>query len=404
MCSLRVLTTIRKAEYAELIGLFFVQGAAAAMWLVPLTSILEAHGLAIIRPYAYAATGLAAFVSPLIFGAVADRRLSPIKVLRGLAFAAAVATTAFAAAIQMGWNAWLVLFLIQIYSFCYAPLISLSSTIIFARVTDSQKEFGPIRAMYTLGWMAGCWTVSALNADQSPVAEYVGAATWLIVAGFTYLLPSMETPKPVECLTLRQRLGWDALVLLKHPDHRVVFVTAALIAIPMAAFYPYSPPHMQALGLRHTSAWMSLGQVSELICMFSLGSLLGKFRLKWVFLAGLALTVLRFVLCAMDSQLSLLAGIFLHGTSYTLVLVTAQIYVDQRVDPSWRARAQSLMTVANSGFGNLFGYLSAGAWFAYCTKQGATQWPLFWNGIAAVSAAVLLYFLAVYRGRKRENG
>lgn len=403
VCPWRVLTTIRKAEYRKLVALFFIQGAAAAMWLVPLTSVLAAHHLAAIRPYAYAATGLAAFISPLIFGAMADRHLSPILVLRGLSMATAVMITIASGAIQMGWNQWLVLGLIQIYSLCAAPLTSISSTIIFARLADSQKEFGPIRGMYTFGWMAGCWIVSALNADQSTTAGYTGAATWLIVSVFTYFLPPLETPKAVEHLTLRQRLGWDALALLKNPDHRVVFFTVALLAIPLAAFYPYSPPHMRELGLQHTSAWMTLGQVTEMICMFSLGALLTKWRLKWIFLAGLGFSVLRFLLCALNSKFWLLAGVFLHGASFTLVFITAQIYLDQRVEASWRARAQALMTLVNSGFGNLAGYLSCGAWFAFSTKGNVTRWPLFWLGMAAASGAVLVYFLAVYRGRKREN-
>ena len=94
MCAPRVLTTLRRAEYAELIGLFFLQGAALGMWFVPLSSVLEAHGLAHIRPYAFATSGVAAFVSPLLFGAMADRHASPVKVLRWLALATAIAMAA----------------------------------------------------------------------------------------------------------------------------------------------------------------------------------------------------------------------------------------------------------------------------------------------------------------------
>jgi nucleoside transporter len=369
-----------------------------------LTTVLSAHGLAMIRPYAYAASGAAAFVSPLIFGAIADRHVSPVKVLRWLALATAAALTIVSIAIQQSLNPWLVLALIQIYSLCASPLMSISSTIIFARLADSQKEFGPIRAMFTIGWMAGCWVISAMNADQSTIAGFSGAITWMIVSGFTYFLPVMEIPKAAEHLTLRQRLGWDALALLKNPDHRVVFMTVALLAIPLAAFYPFSPPHMRELGLQHTSAWMTLGQVTEMICMFTLGALLTRWRLKWIFVAGLGFSVLRFLLCALNGKAWLLMGVFLHGASYTLVYITAQIYLDQRVDSSWRARAQALMTLVTSGVGNLLGYLGTGAWFAACTGPGGTRWTLFWNGLALGSAAVLVYFLAVYRGRMRQSG
>jgi hypothetical protein len=301
-------------------------------------------------------------------------------------------------AIQLRWSPWLVLALIQLHALCSSPTWSISSTIVFARLADAKKEFGPIRAMATLGWMAGCWLVSALGADASTLAGYCGAAVWLVVCGFTYFLPVLETPKSIEKLTWPQRFGLDALTLLKNHDHRVVFITVALFCIPLAGFYPYTPPHLKELGFERTTAWMSLGQVTEVISMFVLGALL-NWRLKWIFTLGLSFGVLRFVLCALNSKAYLLAGVVLHGCSFTLVIITAQIYLDQRVEAAWRARAQALMSLMNSGVGNLIGYLGTGWWFAASTPASGTQWALFWGGLAATVAAVLIYFLFAYRGR-----
>jgi nucleoside transporter len=397
-----MLRTLRKAEYAELNILFFVQAAAMGIWLVPLGAVLDANGLHAIKPFAFAASALAAFVSPLIFGAMADRQVSPVTVLRGLALASAVTMAMVSAAIHARLNPWLVLALIQLYSLCSAPTWSIVSTIVFARLEDAKKEYGPVRAMATLGWMAGCWLVSALNADTSSLAGYSGAVVWLLVAAFTFFLPSLEMPPAVENLTWSERFGLDALALLKNRDHRVVFVTVALFSIPLAAFYPYAPTHMRDLGMTHTSAWMSLGQVSEIIAMFSLGALILKWRLKWIFLCGLGLGVLRFALSALNTKAWLLLGISLHGASFTLVFITAQIYLDQRVDAAWRARAQALMTLMSGGVGNLIGYLGAGGWFAVCAGTPGTSWPLFWGGLAAVVAAVMVYFLT-YHGKGTER-
>ena len=109
MCAARVFTTLRRAEYAELIALFFIQGAALGMWFVPLTGVLEEHGLASIRPLAFAAGSVAAFISPLVFGAMADRHFSPVKVLRALSLATAVSMAAASYAIQSGAGAPVVL-------------------------------------------------------------------------------------------------------------------------------------------------------------------------------------------------------------------------------------------------------------------------------------------------------
>ena len=404
MCAPRVLKTLRRAEYAELIGLFFLQGAALGMWFVPLSSVLEAHGLAHIRPYAFATSGVAAFVSPLLFGAMADRHASPVKVLRWLALATAIAMAAASTAIGQGASPWLVLALVQLHAFCSSPTWSIASTIVFARLEDAKKEFGPVRAMATLGWMGGCVLVSVMGADRSPWAGYGGAIAWLAVSVFTFWLPALETPKAVEGLTWRQRFGYDALELLKNRDHRVVFLTTALFTIPLAAFYPYTPPHLQELGLTHTSAWMSAGQITEVVAMLSLGTLLLRWRLKWIIALGLALGAVRFLLASTGTTWGLVSGVLLHGASFTLVIITAQIYLDQRVDPAWRARGQALMALMNSGVGNMVGYLGAGGWFAACTTAGRTQWTPFWLGLAGAMAAVLVFFLAMYRGRGRREG
>jgi len=386
-------------EYTELTALFLIQGAAMGMWFVPLSTVLDAHGLQAIKPFAFATTGVAAFISPLFFGAMADRHASPVKVLRGLALATAAAMALASTAIQFGWSPWLVLAFIQLHALCSSPTWSIASTIVFSRLRDAKREFGPIRAMATLGWMGGCWLVSALNADASTRAGHNGALAWLVVAAFTFLLPEVESPQPSGRPTLSQRLGLDALTLLKNPDHRVVFITAALFNIPLAAFYPYTPPHLRELGLTHTTAWMTLGQVTEIFAMLLLARVLATCRLKWVLAAGLGCGFLRYALCALDGKAWILLGITLHGCSFTLVFITAQIYLDERIDPAWRARAQALMALLTGGVGNLIGYLGTGWWFAANARPEGEHWPVFWGGLAVAVAVVLAYFLAAYHGR-----
>ena len=116
----------------------------------------------------------------------------------------------------------------------------------------------------------------------------------------------------------------------------------------------------------------------------------------------LILGTVRFALSAIDSRSWLLAGVFLHGCSYTLVIITAQIYLEKRVDAAWRARAQALMTLMTSGVGNLTGYLGSGWWYSVCTTDTGTRWPLFWTGLAVVVAAILIYFQAAYQGVRAQ--
>jgi MFS family permease len=395
----RVLNTIVGwAEYGELAALFFFQAMATSMWLVPLSRILNAQGFKELSPYAYGTFAVSAFFSPLIFGAMADRQTSPSRVMRWLAIISGLTLLPATLSIYYGWPSAIALLLLQLYAITASPTTSLASAIVFSRLRDSHRQFGPLRAIATFGWMCGCWLISALNIDASPNTGYVVAIIWFVLAAVTLLLPNVAPPAGSP-MTFRQRMGWDALVLLKNHDHRVVFLTVALFCIPLAAFYPHTPYHLQQLGFEHTTALMSLGQVTEIISMLCLAALFARWRLKWIFAAGLSFGVLRFVLCALNQKAWLLAGITLHGFSFTLVFVTAQIYLNERIESVWRARAQALLSLMTSGFGNLAGYLGTGFWFDTASKSGATRWPLYWSGLAIAVAAVFLFFLIAYHGR-----
>src|SRR2546425_12104261 len=117
----------RQSEFAELSTLFFLQATAMGSWFVPLGTVLDAHGFEGIKPMAFATSATAAFVSPLTFAAMADRHVPPLRVLRWLAVATALAMALAASAIQTAANPSLVLALIQLHALCSAPSSGLST-------------------------------------------------------------------------------------------------------------------------------------------------------------------------------------------------------------------------------------------------------------------------------------
>ena len=387
-------------DYLELVTLFFIQAMAMGMWFVPLGSVLDGNGYGNIKDLAFATSGISAFISPLIFGSLADRSISPVRLLRWLSFATAAAMALASVAITCKWHSLLVLAFVQLHSLCSSPTWSLSTTIVFSRLHDPKREYGPIRAMATIGWVVGCWIVSALSADQSATAGFSGAIIWVGVAFFTFTLPMVAPPPSKTPGTWKQRLGLDALTLLKNRDHRVVFVATAVFNIPLCAFYPYTPAHLRELGFHATTAWMTFGQATEVLAMFLLAGLLAKWRLKTIFLTGIGFGVLRYAACALNTPFWLLAGITMHGCAFTLYLITTQIYLEQRIDSAWRARAQALYTLMLAGVGNTIGYLGCGAWARQAGYGGTMNWTLFWGGLAVSVALIWLWFAWSYTGRK----
>ncbi len=385
-------------------ALFFLNAAAIGMWSVPLGNVLKAHGYEAVVPLAYACSAVSAFVSPMIFGALADQRISPTRLVRWLA----VVTAAFLALTFYGigqhWHARWVLAALQVQSVAAAPIFGLTTAIVMARLRDPGREFGPVRAWGSLGWMAAGGLVSwVLVADTSVLCGYAAAGTWLVSAASTLLLPEVPPLENKTHRTWRDIFGLEALELFAHRDHRVVFLTAALFTIPMAAFYPYTPMQLRELGVAHAAAAMSLGQVTELIAMFGLAALSARVRLKWVFLSGIGFGVLRYALCALNDRTWLLIGVALHGLAFTLYFITAQIYLEQQVPARMRARAQALLGVMLGGFGNLAGYLGNGWWKSANTVADVTQWPRFWLGLTLVMAAVFAFFAFSYRGQPQPG-
>jgi hypothetical protein len=145
---------------------------------------------------------------------------------------------------------------------------------------------------------------------------------------------------------------------------------------------------------------MSLAQTTEILVMLVLAGLMTRFRLKWVFLSGILICVVRYALNAVNTLPAVLIGTTLHGFAFTLYFITTQIYLEERIDPKWRVRAQALLSLLMSGVGNLFGYLGGGWWFQACSSPDApTNWQLFWIGETALTAAVCLFFALAYKGR-----
>lgn len=383
-----------------LVLLFFFTAMPLGMWNVPLANVFAAYGRAHLVPWVLATTAVAAFISPLFVGALADQRHPPTTLLRWLCLGTSAGLALTCTALARGINDGMILLCAQALALVTAPLWGVTTSIVLAQLREPKREFGPIRACATFGWMVGCWVVSlVLKADASVLAGYSAAVLWLGVAAFTWTLPATPPTDAQARRNWRQILGLDALDLLKNRDHRVVFITAALYSVPLAAFYPYTARHLHDLEVPGISAVISLAQTTEILTMLLLFRVLSRVRLKWVFLAGIAVCVLRYYLNSLGTPAWIMVGTTLHGFAFTLYFITAQIYLEERIDPKWRVRAQALLALLMGGVGNLLGYLGGGWWHGLCMKDGVTDWSRFWLGETALTAVVCVFFALAYRGR-----
>lgn len=196
------------------------------MWQVCLGNVLKAHGLAQFISLAYAASAISAFISPMIVGALADQSIAPTRLLRWLAGSAAAWLALAFVGIDRHWSPWAILALMQMHALSATPTMSLLTSIVFERLREPSREFGPLRAWATFGWIAAGWTVSwVLNADTSTLSGYAAAATFAGVSIFSLFLPVVQPLELKLARSWRDVLGLEALELLRDRDHRVVFST-----------------------------------------------------------------------------------------------------------------------------------------------------------------------------------
>ncbi|WP_325099571.1 MFS transporter [Luteolibacter yonseiensis] len=396
-------STNGRGVFVRLWLVFFLQGMTPGFWMPALTNILKARGLEDWVALVFIVPPLCAVISPLIGGALADQRVAADRLFAWTSLIGSVALLAAFGTLHAGWNPWWFVALLGCYSLVSGPAWGLLTTIALTNLSEGERKFPLVRLGATLGWMlAGVTTSYVLKADTSPTAGYASAATRMTVGMLAFFLP--HTPPLGKGSSWQSRLGLDAFSLMKHRDHCVFFVVTAIYSIPLTAFYMYAPELLKVLGDQRSTATMTLAQITEVAAMLLVGSVMMKFRVKTVLLWSLGLSVVRFGMSGYAGASGMIgwhiAGIMLHGMCYTFYFITAQVFLDRRVDPGMRGQAQGLLSLVTSGLGPLVGAVVCG-WVRrhYVTADGH-GWLDFWSILAGIIAVCFVVFAVFYRGRE----
>ncbi len=131
-----------------------------------------------------------------------------------------------------------------------------------------------------------------------------------------------------------ERLGINALGLLKERSFAVFFCSAILICVPLAFYYQNANLFLVESGVANPAGKMTIGQISEAGFILLLPFFFRRFGFKITLLIGMFAWSLRYTLFALgnagDLLWMLLAGIALHGVCYDFFFVAGQVYTDAR--------------------------------------------------------------------------
>lgn len=379
---------------------FFTWGA----WYVTLgTYLFDRFGASAVQVgSAYANFSLAAALSPVFVGLIADRYFAAQRVLGVLHLLGAGVLVLLARIDDYGPFWWLLL----LYTLLYAPTMALMNSVTFRQLKDGGKEFPFIRVFGTVGWIVAGLLLGYLGIENSASLFYLAAGSSAALGLVSFTLPDTP-PERTGNTSLGAVLGKEALVLFRQRSFLVFFLSSLAICIPLSFYYSFANPFLNDVGIVNAAGKMTLGQLSEFLFLLVIPFAFKRFGIKAMLVAGIVAWIIRYLLFAYgdaDSRISMLyVGILLHGVCYDFFFVTGQIYVDRAAGERIRSAAQGLITFATYGVGMLIGSYVSGLiteWFAL-PADAAMQFD--WQGVwlipAGIAAVVLVVFLVTFRDR-----
>jgi len=348
---------------------------------------------------AYSTAAIAAIISPVVVGMIADRFFSANRVLAFLNIGGALLLFWLTRIDSFSLFFPVLLF----YSICFMPTMSLTNSISLANLQNPAKEFSRIRLFGSFGWIGAGLLISALGLEAYSTPFLIGAGISLLAGLYALVLPYNAPVRTAGKTKIGQILGFDAFKLTKDRSFLVLLVFSALICIPLAFYDSFTNLFITDVGIKNAAAAMSMGQIAEVIFLFSFPFFFLKLKYKGSIVAAIVAWVLMYGFFALGARTGETGFIYavlpLHGFCFTFFFVAGQLFVDEKAPLSLRNSAQGLISFATYGVGKYLGTLIAGKIVDHHTVEEAYRWEHIW----IIPFIMALVFLTGFVFLFREN-
>tara|TARA_B100001057_G_scaffold265792_2_gene265993 strand:+ start:247 stop:1557 length:1311 start_codon:yes stop_codon:yes gene_type:complete len=407
---------------------FFIWG----VWYVPMYPFLDNLGVDATKiGFAYSATGLAAIVSPIFIGMIADK-FFPSQIVLGVMHLLG-GFFLFMASKATDWSSFLPYLLAHL--FCYMPTLALVNSVLFQSVKDPQKDAPAIRTFGTIGWIVSGIVIGSsflVGAEESlkfqipgflggPDAPedsiglgltnlplLIGAGASMLLGVFSFFLPNTPPQMKGQRISVGDLLGFKSISLMKDRSFSVFIICSLLLCIPLSFYYQSANGYLKAMDINNSEGVMALGQVSEIFFLLLVPFLLMRWGVKKMLLIGMLFWVLRYIFFAAgsaDAQYLLFLGVLAHGICYDFFFFTGQLYVDKKAPTDIRSQAQGFITFVTLGVGMFIGGNVNGFWTKMQTDEITKEinWDAVWYFPAIMALVVLIAFFFMFDDSKDKK-
>jgi len=343
---------------------------------------------------------IAATVTPLFMGVLADRLFSAEKLLAvlhvlggGLLFLASTIT-------DFTWFNIVIL----LHVLCYLPTFALSNSLCFHHIEDSKKDYPKVRVWGTVSWIVASFMVSYLNIENQVTPFVIAASCSVFQAAYCLTLPSTPpTPRP-KTNFLDSIIGPEIRELFKEKSFAILVICIGLICIPLSYYYSFVNPFLNEIGVENAAAKMSIGQMVEIVLLLTLPWFFKVWRFKTIIFLGMFVWGARYGLFILGYQYNmewlLIIGIAVHGIAYIFSMLSAQIYLDSIVPTHLRSTAQGFFSLLTMGLMALVGTTIAGETVnAFTNLDGSHNWDMIWVFPFVFGILVSFAFLFFFRSK-----
>ena len=384
--------------------MMFLEYMAMPVWFVPMLPYVKSlQGGENWTLWCGLIMGIGTFASPLV-GMFADRRLNAERVLAICYFSSAALLSG---AFFVTSPALLFVLLLATMLF-YMPTWALTATVAMAHA--SKDAFPRIRVFGTIGWICSCLFSLAAAAggfegfDSSPWI-FAGGAVVMAAAGlFSFALPKTQPQAKGTPISAGDALGLGALVLLRDKSFRSFAILLLLAMIPFQWYNVYCAAYLKESGYQYLTTTMNIGQAGEIFFMLLVPLIFRRVGYRRALVLALVVLALRNIFFAVSSAYGFAAldfcGIVVHGLIFGLLVVGAQMFVDEVAPPELRNQAQGLVNLILAGVGV---FASNFIFHAILKSSSPTPWTTAYVVAIAISLVTAIYgFVTAKKGQRSK--